>query len=752
MRKLSWIIAGILCTMPVTVMAAELGDAKLESHLTERLKVIIPISGLHGTPLDEIKIRLAPEHYYDQAGIPLDPLVGNIVFQVKSGRKGPYLIVSSKHGITDPILSLLLEISTTNGQYIKEYDLLLNPPYRGPSSNQRPAAVNTPVQSAQNVPARRQTQVQNTASTSAPEWHAVKNVPDVKMNGNYKVKRGDTLYDIAKQASAGATVPIRPLMQAIIDANPTAFVDGNGNNMRAGAVLKVPGTTAAPAEKSPVAAAAPTKNADTQQPKAATEASQPKLQLLSADSTPATTKSADATNSNQTEGDGSNELLGQPILPAIDSPSTASTASAQLNNEAIASIDAKSQAMSQQIELLNKQLKQVQDQILVRNENIDQLQKKVHVSESQTKTIQEQLEKQKNSFWIQWGPYLAGGVGVLLIGLLLMLMTSRSRKADRMSSDAHDPIYPLDASKASEKQLDSDKEVNDSPSADSAAFALGESITTSHALQTTPPQFDGHALIEEARLLVSYNLHTQAIDMLQDAVSDHPDELPLYQELARIHAESNNEVALGEVLAEIDTRFGADQRPDFSAITHATSQTTAPISIFDTAARAAPDQAPIVSVEPAPMDLSLPTTPSTSNASVSSDSEFENRTINTPLNTPVTSSNDIEFSLEDMGSSSAVLPTADLDTVEEQGSSMDLNLDLPTPAAPASLDMPMEDLGAPVRSVQQSESNDTRLGLVEAFLGVGDKESYKMIADEIISEGDASLIEELRKIEKAHGV
>ena len=84
MRKLSWIIAGILCTTPLAIQAAELGAAKVQSQLTERLNVLIPLTGLNGSPVDEVKVRLAPESYYRQAGLSLDQLAGNITFQIKT--------------------------------------------------------------------------------------------------------------------------------------------------------------------------------------------------------------------------------------------------------------------------------------------------------------------------------------------------------------------------------------------------------------------------------------------------------------------------------------------------------------------------------------------------------------------------------------------------------------------------------------------------------------------------------------------
>ncbi|MDA3875964.1 MAG: LysM peptidoglycan-binding domain-containing protein [Halothiobacillus sp.] len=730
MRKLSWIIAGILCTTPVTLMAAELGAAKLESHLTERLKVIIPISGLNGTPLDEVKVSLAPEHFYDQAGLSMDSLAGNIMFQIKPGAKGPYVLVSSKRSISDPILSMLLEIKTTNGHFIKEYDLLLNPPVRADSfrtATQKPSITQQSVQQAATNSSR---PVIPNSTPSTPTWTTVKDVPDVKMDEQYKVKRGDTLYDIAKQSAAKSKVAVRPMMQAIINANPKAFVDGNGNSLMAGAVLKVPGGAAN-------AASAPTQTAKTTQDETVTPPAvetgtetQPKLQLLSPDSEPATqANTASQNTTNTTTSSDTTTANGQPKLSAIDTPSEdQSAATAQQNNEAIASIDAKSEAMSQQINLLNTQLKQVQDQIQVRNQNIDLLQKKIHNSESQTKTLQQQLEEQKNSFWIQWGPYLAGGVGLLIIVLLLLLMARGRRDRDTYearSTELKTPMPPL-----ANIENDAEKTLN-SPTTEAHKFSSAAPTLTAAAGMAVIPAFNAQTLIEESRLLVSYNLHPQAVEMLQDAVSDHPDELPLYQELARIHAEAKNETSLSDILGEIDHRFGPDKRPDMSDIQQHISLQSAPIPIFEQKVSSADSQVP-------PPQLKTSTTDPVETLEI------------LDINTQKDETNDIEFSLED------------LNPAHDSAAPRSLNLDLPPSTIDDenldTLDLPRRkyegiqtDEGGDIQA-QGEKNNDTRLGLVEAFLGVGDMESYRMIAEEIEGEGDSELISSLRNIEKAHGV
>ncbi|ANJ66481.1 hypothetical protein A9404_02985 [Halothiobacillus diazotrophicus] len=775
MRKLSWIIAGILCTTPAVLLAAELGAPKLESHLTEKLKVTIPITGLNGTPLDEIKVRLAPESYYQQAGISMDPLAGNLMFQVKSGAKGPYLLVSSKRSISDPILSMLLEVQTSHGTFIKEYDLLLNPPVHGDSH--RTLSTQYPQISPQS-PAAQSTATPISATTNAstqktPVWHTVADVPDIKLDGEYKVKRGDTLYDIAKKSADGTQVPVRPLMQAIINANPQAFVDGNGNTLMAGATLKVPMSKT-------VKTAAPEKTASTAE-------NQPKLQLLSPgnDNTgmpsvpqPQSTNTSESTPTSAQPTETAGTTANQPPakLPAIDSSDTTNSESAtassmaQQTNEAIASIDAKSEAMSHQIELLNSQLKQVQDQIVVRNQSIDQLQKKIHESQSQTQSLQKQLEEQKNSFWIQWGPYLAGGSGLLLIALLLLLFLGRGRKIDHervepITTKREEELSPLPTANYSTLTADNEKSLDDKDQAApvvATAAAAGLAATSS---MTSIPPFNAQTLIEESRLLVSYNLHAQAIDMLQDAISDHPEELSLYQELARIHAESKNETALNDVLTEIDHRFGEDHRPDLSDLQEQMAMQSAPIPIFESTNDSMdfPGTETTTSSYDQPLDL---------DSGVQEPLDIER---NEP-EADTTSSDDanvLEFSLDDSYPAAPAKETGIQSlNFDEEPKSGDLDLDMvEAPVMPSSTDETSLELhepeatdidlapdtgwpsegSAPEQAVS-NEQNDTRLGLVEAFLGVGDLESYKMIAEEIEGEGDPKVIAALREIEKAHGI
>ncbi len=56
----------------------------------------------------------------------------------------------------------------------------------------------------------------------------------------YEVARGDTLFSIAKRASAGSSASIHQMMVAIQRANPSAFIRNDMNRLKAGYILRIP--------------------------------------------------------------------------------------------------------------------------------------------------------------------------------------------------------------------------------------------------------------------------------------------------------------------------------------------------------------------------------------------------------------------------------------------------------------------------------------------------------------------------------
>ena len=82
---------------------------------------------------------------------------------------------------------------------------------------------------------------QKTELLGPPDWLLVPSgTPDWANTDKYRVKRGDTAYDIARRIRTDKTVSIEQVVLALYDSNPNAFFDKNTNNLRAGKILKVP--------------------------------------------------------------------------------------------------------------------------------------------------------------------------------------------------------------------------------------------------------------------------------------------------------------------------------------------------------------------------------------------------------------------------------------------------------------------------------------------------------------------------------
>lgn len=757
MRKLSWIIAGILCTTaPMTALhAAQLGNAQVESKLTQQLKVKIPIGDVQGASLDDIDVRLAPRSFYDQSGLSLDKVQGNLIFKIKKGKTGPYVVVTSRRPIMDPIFSFLLQVSSGNSSNIREYDLLLDPPLHQPTTQKKVIVANAPAPRE----AASTTEAIEAPAKARSSWVSPKSVPQIQMGATYTVKRGDTLYEIASKATQEKKVPVRGMMQAIINENPKAFPNGDGNLMLAGAKLKVPEAVVANQ----------TKMASTP---SATNESKPKLTLLSAEGSesPApeaagqNTSSAEMapTNSNASSAaTGTDEATSSAQqeaaaaapsadLPATKLPAIESTQKPTATEEDIASIQAHNEAMSKQIGMLNDQLKQVQDQMTARNDQIEKLQQQVQSAESQTKQLKQKLHSDTVNFWSKWGMYLTGGLGVAVIFLLLLALSNRKR------NDAE----PVKSAAAPEPKFGHEHDSGVGEDALEAAD-IGTTSATATTLGEMPDPViasgmhdDANAAIQEAQLLVSYNLHGQAVDLLKDTLDHHPDDVQVYRALAEIYASEGNSEELNEILDRIEARFGAEQRPNIQAAEKGT-----------------------VSGAPSSEEFTPPAAPQHAESETEYGSDDQETGLAEPeierekLADPLLDT--IDF---DSGAPMQSTGLEDIDLTEEepkrqQSEADDLELDLGNDieafrpdaeesnlsedsSAALSFDEDAEPLepvaeeGAALQS--SSSSDDTRLGLAEAFLSVGDTESFKMIADEITAEGNQDLIDKLEQIRQSH--
>ncbi len=219
--------------------AVGLGEIQLQSAMNEPLRAEIALLSVGDLNESQIAAKLASPEDFHQAGIEREFQLVDIRFKVDlSNSANPVIRVSSQRPMKEPYLNFLLELRWTSGRLLREYTLLMDlPVFAGaPPAGKTVAAVpsTAAVRPRSEPPASeplRRSQARSAARTSAPT--------SVAADGSYRVRGGDTLWSIAaRNQPEGVTQ--QQAMQAILAANPDAFIRANPNLIRRDAVLKLP--------------------------------------------------------------------------------------------------------------------------------------------------------------------------------------------------------------------------------------------------------------------------------------------------------------------------------------------------------------------------------------------------------------------------------------------------------------------------------------------------------------------------------
>ncbi len=206
--------------------ALGLGDIQPHSALNQHLKANIEFTSVSLEELDKLTVTLASPEAFERMKIDRLPLLRKLYFDVVKEAVGkPYIKVSSAEPIREPFLNFLLEVSWSNGQILREYTLLLDPPVFDDIQKSVPA---------QEIPAV-------TTSTIAREDSVVRRAsPRSTASGYGPTTRSDTLWKVAREMRPDNSVSIPQMMLALLDENPTAFSRHNINTLKAGHILRSP--------------------------------------------------------------------------------------------------------------------------------------------------------------------------------------------------------------------------------------------------------------------------------------------------------------------------------------------------------------------------------------------------------------------------------------------------------------------------------------------------------------------------------
>jgi pilus assembly protein FimV len=251
-KSLSRALALILF-FPPAALALGLGDIRLLSPLNAPLDAEIELVGATPDELNGLKAQIASRETFARYGLDWPAFLNNVTVRTQRSADGRDIIkLRSTESITEPFLTLLVEVNWARGRLVREYTVLLDPPVYTPGQQEQlNAGVAAPVVGtgeregaiSRETPAQRPQTAQPAPSTSF-------GAPSASGGTERVVRRGDTLSAIASEYGGDS----RAWMLAIYQANPHAF-DNNMNLLRSGAVLRIP-DSATVAAISPLEAAA----------------------------------------------------------------------------------------------------------------------------------------------------------------------------------------------------------------------------------------------------------------------------------------------------------------------------------------------------------------------------------------------------------------------------------------------------------------------------------------------------------------
>lgn len=220
---------GVCLWAPAGVYALGMGDISVQSALNEPLKAEIKLLATTPAELEGLTVQMAPNAAFEKLGVERTPPLANIVFEViKQGRGAPYVKLSSNRAMREPFLDFVVTVNWANGQMLREYTLLLDPPVFDAEEKAMP--VEAPTTSSATIEREQPVVVAPRAQPVAPS-----------AAGSYgPTQRTDTLWTIAKRMRPDTSVGIAQMMVALVKENPEAFMGGNVNGLKAGYILRAP--------------------------------------------------------------------------------------------------------------------------------------------------------------------------------------------------------------------------------------------------------------------------------------------------------------------------------------------------------------------------------------------------------------------------------------------------------------------------------------------------------------------------------
>jgi pilus assembly protein FimV len=242
-------------------LALALGRVTVQSALGEPLRAEIDVPEITADEVSSLRASIAAPATFRQQGLDYSSALSNVNITLQRRPNGTYFLqLASDRPVNEPFVDVILEASWGSGRVTRDFTMLFDPPTRqqqpnAPLSAQvtpgvrgtAPAAPSTATRpatpSAAPAPAPAAATARAPSAAPAPAPSAARSAPAPAASGEagkrVTVQAGDTAGKLAA-ANKPASVSLDQMLVAMLRSNPDAFVGGNVNRLRAGAVLEMP--------------------------------------------------------------------------------------------------------------------------------------------------------------------------------------------------------------------------------------------------------------------------------------------------------------------------------------------------------------------------------------------------------------------------------------------------------------------------------------------------------------------------------
>jgi len=261
------LLAAAMLLLAAPVLALGLGQIQVKSAPGEPLLAEIPVVAGDPSELRDLRVRFASPETFRRVGLP-PPDVARTGLQLAvalDARGNPVIRVTSSVPLQQPVLAFLVEVDWGSGRLVREYTAVLDGPtaiaapvqqVQSPSVGEPNTIPREPVSEPEPLPAAPPADAEplpeatgaEAAAQAAPPAPAPAPTPAAPVaiqpgapsaDADYTVRSGDTLSEIAlRMRREGHSLD--QAMLALLRTNPEAFIGGNVNRLRAGAVLRMP--------------------------------------------------------------------------------------------------------------------------------------------------------------------------------------------------------------------------------------------------------------------------------------------------------------------------------------------------------------------------------------------------------------------------------------------------------------------------------------------------------------------------------